>query len=229
MKKLTLTSLLIVITLGFSSCSVEEDPLLIDNMSSKLFDKVTVKRDASGAYSLDMELNDGVGVDLIENKEQNRKDVNLYSTDELTKRNFNEALFLDGKESFQVGLNNTLSDNKSTLTIFDDDISFNKAANDDHLGGYEVVNQGEGTFDLKFSVDDNIDVQFIQNEDTGTYEVHLEPGDGGETYFERTLVKNPGEQLKIEFVNYYNDRTNKSNSETKPVIVWDPGEEEDND
>ena len=230
MKKLSLTTLLIIITLGFSSCSVEEDPIL-EEPTGRQFEKVTVKRDASGAYSLDMQLNDGVGADVVENEKANRKDFNLFNSDFDRKRSYNEDLSLNGQDSFSVGVNNTVNNkNTSTLTIFDNDISFNKASNDDHLKNYEVTNHGDGTFDLEFSVDDNIDVDFVLNEDTGVFEIHLEPGEGNESEFFRTLEKEDGEQLRIEFVNYYNRSATGRTAQTlekKPVIVWDPGEEED--
>ena len=110
MKKFSLTTLLIIITLGFSSCSVEEDPIL-NEPTGKLFEKVTVKRDASGAYSLDMQLNDGVGADVVENKKANRKDINLFDSNYERKRNYNENLSLNGQESFIVGINDVI-DNK---------------------------------------------------------------------------------------------------------------------
>ena len=222
MKNLSLTTLLILITLGFSSCSVEEDPLLQDEVSGKSFDKVSVKRNADGSYYLDMDLNDGVGVDVI-NNEKNSKELNFYSSDDNSRRTLNENLNLGGEGSFKLDVNNTIQNNKSTITVYDNDIKFNRTSEDDHLADYSFTDNGDGTYDLDFVVDQDIEVDFVQNEATGAYEIHLDPdsSSSSQTEFSTTFTREPGETLNIIFVNYHGDRTAKSAAATedKPKII----------
>lgn len=219
MKKFSLTTLLIIITLGFSSCTVEEDTILNES-TGKLFENVTVKRDASGAYYLDMELNNGVDADIISNEKTNHKDVNLFRSNTDSKRAYNENLSLNGHDSFSVGVNNVVNNNKSTLTIYDDDIKFNRTSEDDHLASYSIADKGDGTYDLDFTVDNNITVDFVYNEDNEEYEIHLEEGDNTELDFTRTFVKEDDMDLKITFVNHFNRTASRSESSTsgKPKI-----------
>ena len=224
MKNLSLTTLLILITLGFSSCSVEEDPMLQDEVSGKSFEKVSVKRNADGSYYLDMNLNDGVGVDVINNEKLNSKELNFYSTEENSKRSLNENLNLGDEGNFKLDVNNTINNNKSTITVYDNDIKFNRGSEDDHLADYSFTDNGDGTYDLDFIVDQNIEVDFVQNEATGAYEIHLDPdsSSSSQTDFSTTFTREPGETLNIIFVNYHHgDRTAKSSAATedKPKII----------
>ena len=91
MKNLNLTTLLIVITLIFTSCTVDEDLTLQDETSGKLFEKLIVKRDLNGAYYLDMQLNEGTDVDIVDDHKSNSKELNFYSSDENMRRNLNES------------------------------------------------------------------------------------------------------------------------------------------
>jgi len=224
MKKFSLTSLLIIITIGFSSCS-QDDGLSLEDPSTVLFQKMTVGRDASGAYTLDYKLNEGVGSDITDNKDGNGKDIYLYSSDNEARKNVNEEVSLNDNDRIHIGVNNTITNNRSTLTVYDHDIRFNKSdAEDDHLAEYQMTDNGDGTYSLDFTVDPDIEVVFIENEDTGAYEIHLEPGNGDESNFERTFTKSEGEELKIEFINYHSDESAKtvvSTSNKKPVVVID--------
>ena len=59
MKNLPLSIFALVISLVFSSCSQEETSFL-EEPSSELFGKVVLSRDASGAYTMDLETNNNV-------------------------------------------------------------------------------------------------------------------------------------------------------------------------
>ena len=225
MKKLNLTSLFVIATLVLSSCSVEEDPVFLEEPNSKLFEKVKLQRDASGAYSLDMKVNNGVGTDILDNKKSNRKDIYLFSSENELNRTYNEDLSLNGQKSFTVGINNTITNKRSTITVFDDDIKFNRNSEDDHLASYNFTDNGDGTYDLDFVVDNGIKTDFVYNENTKTYEIHLEPGNSNESNFSRTFAKEEGEILKIDFINHTtSSATGRTDSSTKPKIVIGNGE-----
>ncbi|MFY0630692.1 MAG: hypothetical protein JXR05_09945 [Flavobacteriaceae bacterium] len=222
MKKFSLTTLLIIITLGFSSCS-QDDALALDEPTGALFQKMTFGRTTDGSFTLDYKLNDGVGSDIVDNQNGNGKDIYLYSSDNEVRKNVNEDISLNGNDRFSIGVNNTINDSRSTLTVFDNDIRFNKSeSEDDHLAEYQMVNNGDGTYDLNFTVDNNIKTSFIQNEDTGVYEIHLEEGQSSESSFSLTFTKEVGNDLKISFINYFNQESGNKSSETtskKPQVV----------
>mgnify|MGYP003638743297 FL=1 len=99
-----------------------------------------------------------------------------------------------------------------------------------HLKEYKVTDNGDGTYTLEFTTKNNIAVDFIQNQDTGVYEIHLDRGDSDESDFSRTFTKEQGEKLKIEFVNYYynnNGRSIQSTTSNKPKVVIDEDPEND--
>ena len=56
---------------------------------------------------------------------------------------------------------------------------------------------------LKGSKLSNIETDFVYNEDTKTYEIHLETGEDNEREFFRTFTKEEDENLEIIFVNHF--------------------------
>ena len=226
MKKLSLTSLLLMTIVVFTSCSVETDPVLEEqtSLSSRdIFEKPpTVQRNPDGSYYLGYELKDGVAADIITDDATNTKSINAYSSDNQMQKKFNEGLSLNGKDSFTVGVN-TETDKGSTITILDDDIKFSRNPKKDHLKEYGIDENGDGTYTLNFTVKNNIKVDFIQNQDTGVYEIHLDRGDSSEKDFSRTFTKEEDEDLKISFVNYYYSNTGRAldsvEKSEKPKII----------
>lgn len=224
MKKLSLTSLLLVITLGLTSCSNETDPLLLDDPNAEAFEqKLTVQKSADGYYSLGYKLSDGFGSDITTNSATNTKNINLYQSDREVSRAVSEELSLNGKESFSVGINNTMDDSKSTLTIFDDDVKFSRSQTQDNLKDYKVTNNSDNTLDLDFTVEEGVVVDYIYDGDRNVYEIHLNKGSSTDTsYHSKTFTKEEGKPLKIEFIHKSDVSSSRSvSSSTKPVIIWD--------
>ena len=221
MKNLNLTALLIVTTLIFTSCTVDEDLTLQDETSGKLFEKLIVKRDLNGAYYLDMQLNEGTDVDIVDDHKSNSKELNFYSSDENMRRNLNESFTTGSKGRFNLAVKNTLDDRRSTITVVDDDIRYDRSTEDDHLTDYSFTDNNDGTYDLEFTVDENIETDFVYNEDTKTYEIHLETGEDNEREFFRTFTKEEDENLEIVFVNHFYDRSERNYSTLirKPEII----------
>ncbi len=220
MKKLSLTSLLIVCTIIFSSCSNESDPLLLNQSVDNPFAKKTaLQRNADGSYFVDYELNDGVKSDITTNASNNSKSINLYASENALGKSYNEELSLNGQEQFVFGINNTLDNSHTTLTILDDDIKFSRVANKDHLRGYKVTDNLDKTYTVDFTVKDNIAVDFVQN--NGHYEIHLKKGTSNESDFSRTFTKVTGEDLNIVFVNHYSNGNARlaETTKKKPRII----------
>ncbi len=224
MKNLSLTTLLIIITLGFSSCSSDDDATFLEEPSGEVFERnPAVQRNLDGSYFIDYQLKKGIGSDVVIDNTSNINEVNFFNSDNEIGRSYNEELYLNGKDQFTVGINNTINNNRSTLTIIDNDIKFNRSENQDHLEEYEITDNGDGTYTLDFSVKNNIQVDFIQNQETKAYEIHLDNGNSSESDFSRTFTKESGQELRITFINYYhneNSRTEGSSSTSnKPEVI----------
>ena len=125
------------------------------------------------------------------------------------------------KGRFNLAVNNTLDDRRSTITVVDDDIRYDRSTEDDHLTDYSFTDNNDGTYDLEFTVDENIETDFVYNEDTKTYEIHLETGEDNEREFFRTFTKEEDENLEIVFVNHFYDRSERNYSTLirKPEII----------
>ena len=180
MKNLSLPIFVLITTLIFSSCSQDETTFL-EEPSSELFGKVVLSRDASGAYTMDLETNNNVSSTISSNNKANSLDIDLFSETGASEQHISEIMSTGSKDRFSVNLNNTITHQTSKLTIFDKDIQFSKTEEEDHLTSYSVVDNGDNTYDLNFTVDASIEVDFTQDEATGDYIIHLEPGNGSQS------------------------------------------------
>jgi len=227
MKKLNLSTLLVMAIVVFSSCSSSEgdDPILEQQaaLQEEVFKQpLTVQRNANGYYSMGYQLSKGVASDIITNDATNTKEINLYASENESSRSYNESLAIGNNDSFSIDINNTINNNKSTLTIFDNDIKFNRTESNDKLKDYKITDNGDGSYDLDFTVKDNVSVDYIYDGDENVYEIHLnEISSASETNFLKTFRRDEGEVLKIEFI--HNSGSTKSSrateSEGKPYII----------
>ena len=222
MKNLPLSIFAIITTLIFSSCSQEETTFL-EEPSSELFGKVVLSRDASGAYTMDLETNNNVASSITSNHKANSLAIDLYSETGASEQNISETMSTGSDDRFSVNLNNTITSRTSKLTIFDKEIQFSKTEEEDHLTSYSVVDNGDNTYDLNFTVDASIEVDFTQDEASGEYMIHLEPGAGTQTDYTVTFNREEGENLQILFRNYYpsEDGRSTTSSKDKPRIWVD--------
>ena len=118
MKNLPLSIFALVISLVFSSCSQEETSFL-EEPSSELFGKVVLSRDASGAYTMDLETNNNVSSTISSNNKANSLDIDLFSETGASEQHISEIMSTGSKDRFSVNLNNTITHQTSKLTIFD--------------------------------------------------------------------------------------------------------------
>ena len=222
MKNLPLSIFALVISLVFSSCSQEETSFL-EEPSSELFGKVVLSRDASGAYTMDLETNNNVSSTISSNNKANSLDIDLFSETGASEQHISEIMSTGSKDRFSVNLNNTITHQTSKLTIFDKDIQFSKTEEEDHLTSYSVVDNGDNTYDLNFTVDASIEVDLTQDEATGEYMIHLESGAGTQTDYSVTFNKEEGQNIQILFRNYYpsEDGRSTTSSKDKPRIWVD--------
>lgn len=225
MKKINLMLMLFIASFGFFSCSNTDDAEMSTDFNKNLLKNYAVKRDASGAYSIDFNVNEKVKVDKVVDKNTNSSQFYLYSADKNSQTNIAESLLID-ENQLKVGFIDTNSDKKTNITVFDNNITFAKGTSENSkLNSYSITKNDEGLFEVAFDVKENVAVNFIYSEENEAYEIHLESGVATETSFTRTLEKITGKPLKVVFVNHVGNTGAKSAEALepirKPVIIID--------
>lgn len=227
MKKFNLLLLLFTATFGFFSCSNNEEVEISNDLNENLLKKFSVKRDASGAYSLDFNVSEKAKVDKVLDVTSNYNQFFLYRADNNTETNIEESLVIDGSQ-LKVGFIDTNADAKTNITVIDDNIKLAKGTADQtKLNTYNITKNEQGVYELVFEVKNNVSVNFVYNETDEAYEIHLQNAAATETNFTRTLEQIPGKPLKVVFVNYISNPGAKSATLEpirKPVIIIDDGE-----
>jgi hypothetical protein len=233
MKKTNLLALVAAVSIAFTSCSTEEG-LLQNQETTNLLKTVTVKRDATGSYSLDYGVANAALVDKNFDGNTNTKQFDLYSSQNNTLTNFTEDLSIEGTQ-FKVGFKDTNTNNNLSITVLDDDLTtMSKSKTRKKLKSFNITRNSDGTFNLNFNVDTNVVVDFVYNSDLESYEIHLENGISQNTSFTRVIENNEGKALNFAFVNHLeNIKTKTVNGSVvlsakpirKPVIIIDEGED----
>ena len=230
MKKLNILTLFLSSLIILSSCSSEESFIPADQ-SAGLLKKYKLKRDTSGAYSIDFDLNKNVRVDKVVNPEDNSNQFLLYSGNNNTNKSISEDLLIDTNQ-LKVGFVDTNIGFYSNVSITDDNINFlSKNDTPQYLDTYEVYSNEDGTFGLDFKTKDNVAVDFVYNENDSAYEIHLEMGNSKDNNYSRVLEQEEDKSLKIYFVNHSSNQAKSSSVSSpirKPIIIIDHGEEGEN-
>jgi len=206
----------------FFSCSNNDDAEMSTDFNKNLLKNYAVKRDASGAYSIDFNVSDKVKVEKIVDKNSNTSQFFLHSADKNTQTNIAESLLIDENQLKVDFVNANNNKNITNVTIFDDNITLAKGNENSKLKSYSVTKNDDGFYDVVFEVKDNVAVNFVHNEKEDAFEIHLNNGKGVETNFSRTLEKIEGKPLSIVFVNYVGNTNAKSETLEpirKPVII----------
>ena len=223
MKKIKFLTLVTVIALVFTSCS-NEDSLPSETQNTNLSKTYKVKRDATGAYSV--QSTDNTQIDRVLTEVDNTKLFYLSSGNSQTNKNNSQELLIDNNK-LKVGIIDANTNAKQFVTIEDDNITLQSKSNENKmLADYSIQGNQDGTYDLAFNVNRNVDVSFVYNEEISTYEIHLEKGKGGVENFSRTLESEDSGVLRVDFVNHINNSSAKSYEETsirKPRIIVDNG------
>ena len=125
MKNLPLSIFAIITTLIFSSCSQEETTFL-EEPSSELFGKVMLSRNASGAYTMDLETKNNVASNITSNNKSNSLDIDLYSDTGAVREIISEPVSTGSEDQFLLNLKNTITNRTFKLTVYDKDIKFSR-------------------------------------------------------------------------------------------------------
>ncbi|APZ44999.1 hypothetical protein BW723_01250 [Polaribacter reichenbachii] len=231
MKKNSLLALVAAVLLVFTSCSNEETTPL-ENESTSLLKAFEIKKDATGAYSVNFDVSNNTKIDKFTDITENKSEFILSSSQFTIEKSRSEELLIDNNK-LKVGFVDVNSNDRKLISITDDNFTFqSKSDNTEKLIEYSILGNEDGTYNLAFSVNDNVEVSFVYNEAISTYEVHLEDGKIGEINYSRTLEKESNAPLKLDFVNHITNTSAKSSesessAETrrKPRIIIDEGEE----
>lgn len=216
MKKLNLFAIVVLLTIAFSSCSTNET-LILEEQSLDLLKTYTIKRDANGAYSVDLNLGEGSEVQKTIDPQTNTNQFYLHSSVNKSARRITEDVSVQ-EDQLKIGFIETNTDNLSQIILTDDDITFAKKNDTDKLKEYSISSNLNGTFNLNFNVKDNVRVDFVYNEESAVYEVHLEDGNGKKNDFNRVLEKVDGQPLKFVFVNHIINFNAKSGGGEQSLI-----------
>lgn len=229
MKKLNTVIAVVLFSIVFTSCS-SDAILLEEQQSNELLTTYQLKRDASGAYSIDLNVGSNVVVDQIKNTEESTNE--LYLSESIgkvaQKISVNSDLRFEN-ENFKIKFINENETKTPSITVYDDNIKFSKKSGDNSsfLNEYSISKNEDGTFDLSFNVDAKVTVDFVYNEELSTHEIHLEEGNSKDSNFSRTIEKEEGELLKIDFVSHTNNANAKAAAAIrKPRVIVDDGEED---
>lgn len=96
-------------------------------------------------------------------------------------------------------------ENTNEVSLFSGDVIISQYKNqplsleDAFLESYNITNNGSEFFKLDFTVKKGVTASYEYNEQTASYEIHLNQGGLGEDEFSMTYVK-ASEVLKIDFV-----------------------------
>ncbi len=210
-----LTALVIIVV--FSSCTPTEN-FIEDETSEQLLKSYTLKRDKSGAYSLDYNLIDGATAENIKNSETNANEIYLYSSGGAQSKNAHSEELQIENDQLTVGFIDTNSEKKrSQITIIDDNIVLARGGEEEFLNEYSVTSNEDGTYSLNFNVKDDVEVDFVYNVSEDKYEIYLTDGTGNESSdFSRTFTKEEGVDLRIGFLS---QSTSQESITQVPVII----------
>ena len=208
-----------------SSCD-QEEAIVGEEVTTPLFGKLQLKKDASGAYSIDLETVN-ITSEVYENEYEKTVNIDLYPSHQVNREKVTEDIFETNESEFSIYLNNKLDGKMSKISIFDQDFKFLKedSSDDYYLASYSFTDNGDETYTLEFSVVSGTEVDFSQDQVTGEYEIHLTPGNGSQSDYSATFNKEVGLPLVIGFKNYSsesrNNRTTSPSSNDKPRVIVD--------
>ena len=197
MNKITPFILALSIILG--SCSSNENEGLI-NTQEKLLKSYTLKRDANGAYSIDFNTTNNTDVTTVKNVDSSNEIILSEANHNTASKHSNN--FAIENDQLKIGFLESNKGKRTKISIEDENITFAKGGVTEFLNSYSITQKTDGTFQLNFKVNDNVTTEFIYNEDTETYEVHLSNGDNKQKDFSRIINASSENILRLDFVNH---------------------------
>ncbi|WP_428742023.1 hypothetical protein [Tenacibaculum sp.] len=198
MKKVAPYFLALTLSIVFASCS-NNDTEVIDGTPESLLQSYTLKRDANGAYSIDFNTSSNTDVTTVTNIDSS-KEIILAETAQKTATKHSNDFSIDN-DHLKIGFLEANNGKRTKIYVEDKNITFAKGVTE-FLNSYSVTANGDGTYQLNFTVNDNVTTDFVYNEELETYEVHLASGEALQKTFSRQLEMNPNNILKLDFVNH---------------------------
>lgn len=199
MKKLSLGFLIVVLAFSFGSCSTDNSDF--EHPQEPLLKQAKLKRDASGAYSIDYIVADNTSSDIHKDLKSFTNQVHLSKVNHNTKDQYRNDFPLENNK-LRIGFFDSSTGGKMNFSVEDENITFAKGVRSRFLKEYDLSTNEDGTFQLNFEVNDNVKTEFMYNDDLATYEVHLSKGASTESKFSRTLDVPDTGILKLDFVNH---------------------------
>ncbi|MGG6231705.1 hypothetical protein [Tenacibaculum sp. SDUM215027] len=216
MKKFTPYFLVLSLSVIFASCSSNEAEV-IENNPENLLQSYTLKRDATGAYSIDFNTTDNTDVTTLTNVD-NSKEIVLAETPQKTATKHSNDFSIEN-DHLKIGFLEANKGKRTNIYVEDENITFAKGITE-FLNSYSITANGDGTYQLDFTVNDNVNTDFVYNENLDVYEIHLSAGESLKKTFSRHFEMNSDKMLKLDFVNHkYSGRTEEETAERKPRII----------
>ncbi|KAF9658552.1 hypothetical protein ABHQ57_11210 [Tenacibaculum sp. ZH5_bin.1] len=216
MKNFTPYLLALSLSVIFASCSSNEAEV-IENNPENLLQSYTLKRDATGAYSIDFNTANNTDVTTLTNTD-NSKEIILAETVQKTSTKHSNDFSIENNH-LKIGFLETRNGKRTNIYIEDENITFAKGITE-FLNSYSITANEDGTCQLDFTVNDNVNTDFVYNENLDVYEIHLSAGESLQKTFSRHFEMNSDKMLKLDFVNHkYSGRTEEETAERKPRII----------
>lgn len=205
-----------LVTLGLSSCTSEENDFLIQDQTAKsLLNSYEISKNADGSYYLDYGVTGATSENIVDEK-RGENNIMLYPNNGGDKKTVTEDLgFVSDANQIKVNFNDTENDKVTSIAVLDNNIKFGRDEND-LLDSFSFESKDDGTFDLDFSVKENVVVEFVYNDELDSYDIQLTEGSSTESNFLRTFTPDADGNLRIAFVTSSN--TSRA-AERKPEIV----------
>lgn len=215
MKKITPYFLALSLSILFASCSSNETEAIESNPEN-LLQSYTLKRDATGAYSIDFNTTNNTDVTTVTNVD-NSKEIILSEVSQKTATKHSNDFSIEN-DQLKIGFLDANTGKKRQVYIEDDNITLSKKdadTNPQYLISYTISVSNDGKYNLDFTVADNVKTIFVYNDVKDTYEVHLAEDTAAltKTGFNSSIEEkssysidlniSQGEKLNLNFVNYY--------------------------
>ena len=215
MKKITPYFLALSLSFLFASCSSNETEVVEGNPEN-LLQSYTLKRDATGAYSIDFNTTNNTDVTTVTNTD-NSKEIILAEVAQKTATKHSNDFSIEN-DHLKIGFLEANTGKKRQVYVVDDNITLSKKGTDtnpQYLISYTISVSNDGKYNLDFIVADNVKTMFVYNDTKDTYEVHLSEDTApltstgfGSSIEEKSIYSinlniPQGEKLNLNFVNYY--------------------------
>jgi hypothetical protein len=219
MKKLSVGFLAVVLALSLGSCSTIETDF--ETPQEPLLKKAQLKRDATGAYSVDYVVADKTESSVHKNLNSLTNEIHLSKVGYETKKQYNNNFNLDN-DKLKIGFIDAETGRKINLTVEDENITLAKGKSTKFLKAYGLSSNNDGTIQLDFEVNNDVITNFVYNENKARYEIHLAKGEASDKVFSRTMNVPDTGKLEITFVNHlFVGKGLAETTEEKPRVIWE--------